>query len=209
MKAPLLLLVAVALFATHAPAYSQYIYIDDNGDGVCNSYDLLHSGITSLDVYLDTNHDRDGNSVACSDGTNELDIGSYDILLHVNTDSGSVTFNGWTNGPDMPGFVELNAFSVAGNNVGVGYTGSGFLPAGRYKLGTFSVTVTRTPSVHFLTSPGDPAIPSPVTGFGSHCSGTDFPNTVALGFDFFDSCIPTFPVAVESTTWGKIKMTYR
>ena len=206
MRSRLLLLgVAVALgFGT--TAHAQYIYIDVNGDGVCTTSDVLYSALTSVDVWLDTNHDHSGGTVVCSDGTNPLDIGSYDILIH-SSGAGGVSYGTWTN--NMSGYAQLNPPTTAGPDFGVGYASAGsYDPPGRYKLGTLAVTITGNPSMNFLPTPPQ-GIPSPVTGFGSECSGSDFPNTISLGVDFFDNCGPMITDAVETTTWGKIKMTYR
>jgi hypothetical protein len=209
MKRSLLLLGVIAALAIGAPAYSQYIYLDANGDGVCTSADALSSSSTSVDVWLDSDHDAGGALTPCSDGFNPNDIGSYDLIFR-SSGSGSVTFTGYTHNAALGGsFVILNPFTVAGNEAGVGYTGATYLSPGLYKLGTLDLTVTGTPVVGFLGESDTPAIPSPVTGFGSHCSGTTYPNTITLGVDFTSVCGTASPTPTESTTWGKIKQLYR
>lgn len=210
MKKSLLLLGVIAALAIGAPAYSQYVYLDVNGDGVCTSSDVLTSSTTAVDVWLDTNHDQSGAVEPCNDGLNILDIGSYDLIWR-SSGTGSVAFNSYTNnGAVMAGFVPLAPFTVAGPDAGVGFTGPNYLAPGLYKLGTLSVTITGTPRIDFLmdnvTAPG---IPAPVTGFGSHCEGTDYPNTIALGLNFEDACGTSTGTPSESTTWGKIKQLYR
>jgi len=206
MKTSLLLLSAVAILGLIPPASAQYIYMDVNGDGVCTSSDAILSTTTSVDIYLDTSHDYTGRAVTCDDGTNSLDIGSYDIILH-KIEGGSLVYGAWTNA--MAGYSVLNPPTVAGLDFGVGYTAPAtFDPPGLYKLGTLAITVNGGVGLQFLTSP-PPGIPSPVTGFGSHCSGSVNPNTITLGEDFFTACGTAVPVAVEATTWGRIKMTYR
>ena len=211
MKKSLLLLGVIAALAIGAPAYSQYIYLDVNGDGVWSSLgDGLTSASTSVGVWLDTNHrapDLGGGGalVTCADGTNPLDIGSYDIILH-SSGAGSVAYGAWTN--NMTGYAVLNPPTTAGADFGVGFGSAGsYNPAGLYKLGSLAITVTGSPVITFST--GALGIPSPVTGFGSECSGSDNPNTITLGLDFFDNhgTAPTTPVA--STTWGKIKQLYK
>ena len=208
MKKLLFLVGITAAMATGAPARGQYIYMDVYGDGVCSSSDILTSSVTTVDIYLDTNHDAAGREVTCSDGTNPLNIGSYSLLFEVLDKQGSAQLTGWTNG--MSGYTEVSSFTVAGRRAGVGFTGSEFLPPGRYKLGHLSVVVTGVPSLFFLSQDADPGIPTPVTGFGSQCDASAYPNTVTLGVDFSDNCnvYASFD-AVEATTWGKIKQVYR
>jgi hypothetical protein len=208
MKKSLLLLGVIAALAVGAPAHSQYIYLDVNpgGDGLNSSADALTSSSTSVDVYLNTNHNRAGTTDICNDGTNPLDIGSYDILLE-SSGSGSVTYGSWTN--NMAGYAVLNPPTVVGPDFGVGYGSAlAFTAPGLYKLGTLGLTVTGTPVLKFLTNQ-PVGIPSPVTGFGSECSGTDFANTITLGTNFFDADGTASPTPVMSTTWGKIKQLYK
>jgi len=190
------------------PAFGQFIYMDANGDGLCTTADVLIAPVTSVDIYLNTNHNGGGFPVLCNDGTNPLDISSYDLLLHV-AGPGSVAYGTWTNA--MAGYKEQNEATPLGSDFGVGYADSSasFLPPGLYKLGSLSLTVAGNPTLYFLTTQ-PPGITAPVTGFGSHCSGSDYPNTITLGMDFFDSCIPWVTYdSVEATTWGKIKQIYR
>jgi len=208
MKKSLLLLGVIAALAIGAPAYSQYIYLDSNGDGVnTNLGDVLSSSDTVVHVWLDTNHNAAGSTVNCSDGTNPLDIGLFDIVVH-STGSGSVVYNGFTLGAGMTGFALLNPFTVAGPDAGVGYVGANYLNPGLYELGQLSVTVTGTPRIEFIGSNLNPSIPSPATAFGSHCSGTDNPNYITLGIDFTDGVGTHSGTPTQATTWGKIKQLY-
>ncbi len=210
MKKSLLLLGVIAALAIGAPAYSQSIYLDVDGNGVCNSSDVLSSSVTAVDVWLDTDHNAAGTQTPCSDGTNPNDIGSYDLIWHA-SGTGSVAYNSYTNNSAvLVGFTALAPFTVAGADAGAGFTGPTYLGPGLFKLGTLSVTVTGTPVLSFLMdNVSAPGIPSPVTGFGSHCSGTTYPNTISLGIDFNDACGTASPTPSESTTWGKIKQLYR
>jgi len=65
MRHSLLLLGVIAALAIGAPAYSQYIYMDSNADGVNSSADVLSSSTTVVHVYLNTNHDRNGTLKTC------------------------------------------------------------------------------------------------------------------------------------------------
>jgi hypothetical protein len=206
MKNSLLLLGVIAALAIGAPAHSQYIYLDVNHDGVNSSADVLTSTSTSVDVYLNTNHNKAGTTIICNDGTNPLDIASYDVIVHT-SGSGSVTYGTWTN--SMTGYAQLDPPTTVGPDFGVGYSSpAAFNAAGLYKLGTLAVTVTGTPVLTFLSN--EPAgIPSFGTGFGSECSGTDNPNTITLGIDFNDADGTASSTPVQSTTWGKIKQLYK
>jgi len=206
MKKSLLLLGVIAALAIGAPAYSQYIYMDVNGDGVNTTADLLTSSSTHVDIWLNTNHNKAGATVLCNDGTTPRNIGSYDIIVH-SQGSGSVSYGTWKN--NMTGYAVLSPQSTAGPDAGVGYTSSGgYDPPGLYKLGSFPVTVTGNPQMIFLTQ-APVGINDFGTGFGSLCSGTDNPNTITLGLDFFDNDGTAAGTPVESTTWGKIKQLYR
>jgi hypothetical protein len=206
MKKSLLLLGVIAALAIGAPAYSQYIYMDVNGDGVNSTLDVLTSSSTHVDIWLNTNHEASGATATCNDGVNPLDMGSYDLIIH-SAGNGSVTYGTWTNA--MTGYAQLNPPTVSGPDFGVGYGSSGtFNAAGLYKLGSVAVTITGSPVLTFLSAEPQ-GIPSPVTGFGSECAGTTYPNTISLGFDFFDNNGTASGTPTESTTWGKIKQLYR
>jgi len=209
MKKSLLLLGVIAALAYGAPAHSQYIFMDVNGDAANTTADALTSSITSVDVYLDTNHTKAGSVVTCVQNPSQpMDIFSYDMVVHT-SGSGSISLNSYTNAAS--GFSQWNALTVAGADAGVGYTApiGGNLAPGRYKLGTFAVTVTGTPVLTFVGLSNNPSIPSFGTGFGSSCDASDFANTEVLGTDFFDADGTSAGTPTESTTWGKIKQLYR
>ncbi|SRR5258705_2713914 len=209
MKSLLLLCGLVAVLLGAGPAGAQYIYLDTNGDGVCNTSDLLYSAVTSMDVYLNTNHSFDGSIRTCfTNPSQPLDIFSYDIVVHY-SGPGSVTFHSFTNAAS--GFALLNALTVAGQDAGVGYQAplGGNLAPGLYKLGTFNISVTGNPSLSFVGVSSNSSISSFGTGFGTSCDASDFANTEVLGVDFVDNCGPAFVDDVKVTTWGKIKQTYR
>jgi hypothetical protein len=212
MRHSLLLLGVIAALAIGAPAYSQYIYYDVNGDGVngCPAgNDILTSSTTSVDVWLDSNHGKDGVLDACSAGTGQpLDFFSYSIIFHT-SGAGSVTMNSWTN--TAPGFTVITPLTLAGQDGGVDYTAPvGGNLIGLVKLGTLGISVTGSPVLTFLDdNSSNPGISTPVTGFGSTCDGTTYLNTIALHVDFQDVCFTQSQTPVESTTWGKIKQLYR
>jgi len=208
MKKSLLLLGVIAALAIGAPAYSQYVYLDANNDGVCTLGDNLTSATTAIAVWLNTNHDANGTTKTCAANAGQpLDIFSYDLVVH-QSGTGSVTFNSYTNAAS--GFTQVNALTVAGADAGVGYGAplGGNLSPGLYKLGTFNVAVTGTPVLNFIGVSSNISIPSPVTGFGSSCDASDFANTVTLSIDFTDNCGSAPGTDTKSTTWGKIKQLY-
>jgi hypothetical protein len=86
---PLLLLFFVA-----APASAQYMFLDTNGDGAHTSADVLVAGANTVNVYLDTNHNKDGSVATCDiDGSSPLNINSY----FVNLSGTNVTYTLLTN----------------------------------------------------------------------------------------------------------------
>src|SRR6266850_5794382 len=60
--------VALVLLAAAPAAYAQYIYLDSNRDGVCDGNDFLNITTDSVDVWVDTAHNRDGSPAVCSTG---------------------------------------------------------------------------------------------------------------------------------------------
>jgi len=209
MRKSLLLLGVLAALAIGAPAHSQYIFMDVNGDAANTTADLLTSSITAVDVYLDTNHNKDGTLKTCIQNASQpLDIFSYDMVIH-SQGTGSISVNTYTNAAS--GFAVLNQLTVAGADAGVGYQApiGGNLAPGRYKLGTFGVTVTGTPRLTFIGLSSNASIPSFGTGFGTSCDASDFANTEVLGTDFFDGDGTSAGTPSSATTWGKIKQLYK
>src|SRR6185436_16939527 len=59
-------LVLVAVLAVVAsPAAAQYMFLGTNGDGFRTSADHLLAGSQTVNVYLNTNHKRDGSLALC------------------------------------------------------------------------------------------------------------------------------------------------
>jgi len=223
MKNCLLLLAVVAMVAVVAPAYSQTIYLDTNGDGM-NSVlekqngnnaapdDVLGASTTAVDVYFDSNHNPDGSTLLCpQDAAQPYDMFSYEATVRA-SGSGSVTFNGWTDALGWSiGIITIgdHTFATAGTDAwfGRGTQSSGAV-MGRYKVGTLSVSVTGTPKLDFVTS--STIDPSAQTAFGGHCYAPLFDNTNRLGEQYPTSNAfgTEAPVPVVPTTWGKIKNLY-
>ena len=223
MKNCLLLLAVVAVVAIVAPAYSQTVYLDANGDGL-NSLlekangnnaaldDVLNSSVTSVDVYFDSNHNPDGSTVLCpEDPSLTLDMFDYEATVRA-SGSGTVTFNGWTDTAGFPiGIITVgdHTFASVGTDAWVGRGSSTSLPLGKHKVGTFAVTVTGTPKIDIVTS--STIDNSAQTAFGSHCYGLLFDGQMRLGttdFPLSNAFGTESPVPVERTTWGKIKTLY-
>jgi hypothetical protein len=223
MKNCLLLLAVVAMVAVVAPAYSQTLYLDTNGDGM-NSLleksngnnaapdDVLGASTTAVDVYFDSNHNPDGSTVLCpQDPSQPYDMFSYEATVRA-SGSGTVTFNGWTDALGWSiGIITIgdHTFATAGSDAWFGRgTASSGAVMGRFKVGTLSVSVTGTPKLDFATS--STIDPSAQTAFGGHCYAPLFDNTNRLGEQYPTSNAfgTEAPVPVVPTTWGKIKNLY-
>lgn len=207
MKNCLLLLGVVAALALGSPAYSQYIYLDSNGDTVCDVSDVLNPGPNTVDVYLQTDANADLTPAVCQNGTGQvLSIFSYELVLH-SAGSGSVSYGSWQhNSTDLPSYSQLRPVASGGGDFSVFY-GKSFGPdaPGLYRLGSIVVTATGSPTLSLATST---LLGSFSTSFGSECPGSLGLNTIYLGSDFTDVCGTSSTTPVNPTTWGKIKKLY-
>jgi hypothetical protein len=226
MKNCLLSLAVVAVLAMAGPAYSQYVYLDVNGDGVnfdreafvgnTVPSDALSPATTSIDVYFVTDKMADGSAATCA-SAEAFTLGSYEATLRY-SGTGTVTFTGWT---DALGFAVPiitagdGTFAALGNDTWFGRGGNppGLAP-GTYKVGSVAVTVTGTPTINFATS--STISGNAQTAFGSACDGALFDSTIRLGAlqdlgisaDFSESFGTTAPTPTVKSTWGKIKQLY-
>jgi hypothetical protein len=217
--------VLVAL-GTASSALAQYLYLDVNGDGLnfdreavvgnLVSPDGLSPAVTSVDVYLVTDHLQDGSVATCA-SEEPFTIGSYEVVLRSTTNHGGVFFQGWT---DAMGFeIPIIAggdgtFVTGGTDAWFGRgSSSSDLPPGTYKLGAVSIVVTGFPTIFFGTSTALNG--NAVTAFGSECDGVRRDGRLYLGpflgdsSDFAASFGSTEATGVVSTTWGRIKERYR
>lgn len=202
MKHALLLVAVVAALGLAGPAYSQYMYLDVNGDGLSDATDVLSPASTAIDVYLDTNSNGDGSPAACNSGPEELTIGTYELILRA---TGAVTFGTWA---DNMNFTILAGDANAGGDFYVGRGSATILAAGLYKLGSLPISgVASGAVVGIVTSTS--AFPVGTTSFGTSCAGTQFDNTYRLSEDWADAQGTYPPTPVSKTTWGKIKDLYR
>src|SRR5260221_410850 len=191
-------LLLASLLALPVIGNAQYMYLDANGDGIHTAADQLNaSGATSLDIWLDTTHDRNGSLQTCnshsgaSTSGSPLDLFSYTIVLQAG--GGTVSWGTFSaadpaytvDGTDLADAhdTEFNRSRPAGT----------VTPPGLVKLGTIPVTVVSgAPSIHVGTStPVDPF--GFGTGFGTDCGAGQFPNTYVLASpgdtagDWFDT----------------------
>jgi len=214
MKRCLLFLAVAAGLMVGAPAYSQYYFLDVNGDGVNSKTDVLlpddvlNSTKSSMDVYVVTDKNRDGSTAVCS-SAEAFTINQYEFVLHT-SGPGSVTFNTWA---DAMGFTVGLALCgdgtlcTGGGDAWIARGSGTQLAPGKYKLGTVGITVTGTPVVDIVTTTSLNG--NAQTDFGSACDGLNFDSLIRLGLDFTDAdgTEPTTPV--QPTTWGKIKKLYQ
>ena len=103
MKNCLLFLAVVAALLVGAPAHSQYVFLDVNGDGKNSTnpsdpgigHDVLGASTTSVDVYFVTNKNADGSTAVCTSSGDPFSIISYEVTL-LASGTGSVSYGTWT-----------------------------------------------------------------------------------------------------------------
>ncbi len=179
-----LVLGAAFLSAQAPPAYAQYMYLDANGDGVHTEADVLPAtGVTSVDVWIVTNQNRDGTAAACAvESSSALTINSYEIILRA--EGGTLTYGAFQNA-----ILEFSTSFGARSDETDAYFGVGggsIKPAGRYRLARVSVAVVSgAPSISIAPSTHLAAIYQ--TSFGCQCPGLDQDNTMKLGSDWQDA----------------------
>lgn len=226
MKNCLLLFAVVLALMVGAPAYSQYMYMDVDGDGVnsqatATGDDALDAADTGVDVWLDLTKNRDGTPIACNDGISTLQLASYEFTMR-QSGSGSVAFTGYTN--NLTGFTTsliLNDSdpSSVGFDAGAGegwvYLAGPSNPAAwpgpaLLKLGRMALTVTGTPKLDFVITGQAQINQVAGTTFATPCFNDQTGETVwYLGTEWVDNDGTASPVPVVEDTWGKIKNLYR
>jgi hypothetical protein len=210
MKHCLLVFAAVVALAIGVPASAQYMWIDVNGDGQCTNADVLTPSVTSIDIWLSTDHKADGSLATCDTGDGNLTINSYTFVL--SSGSGGVGYGAWSDNMNFP----LAAGGPISNSTDyfIGRASATIQNPGTYKLGSMAVTVTGSPTLSILTHSSVDGTSQ--TSFGTACSGQDFNNTYRYGEnvdqippgDWQDVCGTASGVPVSETTWGKIKKNY-
>jgi len=168
---PLLLLLLVA-----APASAQYMFLDTNGDGVHNASDVLVAGANTVNVYLDSNHNRDGSTAVCDfDGSTPLDISSY----YINLSGTNVTYSPLTNQMGASFSIHFALRNTGDGTLQDGYGSQTAAAQGLYKLASLTITASAGASVNIVdVIPGSPV--ADFTNFGTPCIGNDFDNTYKL-----------------------------
>jgi len=203
MKHSLLLVAVVALVAFAAPAHSQHMYLDVNGDGVNTTDDILGPASTQIDVYLVTGFNKNGDPADptnCEGGL--FTMNSYEVIMSA---TGTITYGSWT---DLMSFATVLGNAQAGNDFYAGRGSGTILPPDTYHVGYVTVSgVTAGTTVSIVSS--TTASPIALTAFGSACVGLDFDNTLKLGSDWFDTSGTYTSTPTTSTTWGHIKDLYR
>jgi hypothetical protein len=162
-----------------------YVYLDTNGNGVNDVGDSIDaSGSTNVDIWLSTNHNRDGSQATCSNGCGLLNaIKSYSFVLRAV--GGTVVWSGFTN--HMPGYgISTGVYSDPIYYANGMASGGTFSPSGTYRLASVTVTPsTGTPSL--VVAKALPDNPDINTSFGSDCPGLSGTSTLKLGLDWRDS----------------------
>ncbi len=202
MKHSLLLVAVVALVAFAAPAHSQYMFLDTNNDGVCDTNDILTASSTSVDVWLDTNNNGDGSPATCLVSAANLTINSYEVIVR---STGSITLGSWT---DNMSFATSFGDFTAGADAYHGRGSGTVLSPGTYKLGSLAISGVAAGATLSIVAASS-ANPVGNTSFGSQCEGNDFDNTMKLGSDWNDVCGTASPTPITPTTWGYIKNIYK
>lgn len=202
MKHGYIVMAVFVALATSAPASAQYMWLDVTGDGQCTTADVLGPSTTSVDVWLDTDSNSDGSPATCVTADGDMTINSYGFVL--NAPIGGVTYGTWT---DNMGFDQPFANGTDATEFWASWGSAVAQPAGTYKLGTLTITVTGNAVLQFL--PLSSTVGTALTAFGSACSGFEFDNTLKYLSEWDDVCGTTSATPVTETTWGKIKALYR
>ncbi len=185
MKPALGALAALLAVISLAPAaFPQYMYLDTNGDGIHSAADVIApAGVTTIDVWLRTDANRDGTPVTCAWGTYPMSFFSYEFALQVT--AGAISWVGHTNQQPTMGFAFGPSQSTP-TDFYMGQGGTTILPPGLYRLATVEVQVAAgAPSIRFVPYYATSGVL--LTSFGSPCPGTEDYNTLQLGTDWFDT----------------------
>lgn len=174
-------LAALTLYPQLAAA--QYMFLDSNGDSISSAADTLSLGTTtSVDIWLCTNQNRDGNSSSCATSGDQLTINSYSFCLRAL--GGPVTWGSYSNG--ISDFDLSFGQASSDSEYYVGFGSSTALPPGKYRLGSFSV-VAGSGANRIEISPRSGLAGIYITCFGSQCLGSDGDNTLKLETDWVDA----------------------
>ena len=189
----LLALSVLLLLPPAGPAFAQYMWLDSNANQIHDTGDRLNAvGVaTTVDVYLDTDSNRDGTTATCDTGSEPLSMNSFVVNLQLST--GTVGFTNYINrmaGPPW-NFTNLLGDTLATTTrFSVGQGSGTYQVPGTYFLLTVTATLLTNPTADAaLNIVGSGLAPDP-TSFGTECFGNDFLNTYVLG-----------PNATGTTDW--------
>ncbi len=189
-----LALSSFVLLALAGPVRAQYMWLDSDGNEINDPDDRLNPiGVpTTVDVYLDTNHRKDGSAVIC-DIDPSMPLSIYCYYFCATLTNGTAAFSGFQNGmPTMT--LDLGADSSSTEYVHGFANPTPIYPPGIYHLARFTVTLlTSTGPGATLNIVPQNSLAAPffeLTMFQSQCEGLDFDNTYKMG-----------PNTLGSTDW--------
>jgi hypothetical protein len=186
LLAVILTVAGIAILAR--PAAAQYMYLDSNGNGIHDANDRMNKSTpTTVDVWLDTDSNRDGSAGTCEFGSGALDMSHYEFVLHAV--GGTVTWGPMTNliaaftSPLIRDSRDITGPTHYHNGWGSGPPPQ---PPGLYKLASMTITVaTGSPQIdiidrHNINKTGR-------TSFGSECEANpERDHMKRLGKNWFD-----------------------
>jgi len=171
-----------------APAQAQYMYLDSNGDGIHTVDDRMNKSTpTTIDVWLDTDLNRDGTPGVCDFGPGAMDISSYEFVLQ--SVGGTLTWGSMSN------FIVPFAVNLARDSRDTtgtvyyhnGWGGANSQPPGLYKLASLTATVaTGSPRLDIVTRHNINRTGK--TTFGSGCTANpEYDHMNRFGVNWFDA----------------------
>lgn len=169
-------MVAFALVAA-TPVYSQYMYLDADEDGKSTTSDTCAlQGIGHVDIWLQTNTNRNGSPAAVARWNEAPTLFSYEVVIRA--EGGTVEWGEYLN--QMKGMTDSFGRFESTTEVYCGFGGLSTLPPGRYLLGRLEYRVQAGSPSLAIASRSDLG-PGLRTSFGSDISGRDGDHT--LKFD--------------------------
>ena len=138
---------------------------------------------TTVDVWIDTDTNRDGSPGICPTADGALTINSY--VINLKATGGAVSYANFVN-QRPAATTTLQPFNSDQTEMTVGRGGGQIDPPGTYKLMTVTITgLSGSPMIDIAAQSTLQVVD--LTRFGSKCSGNDFDNTMKLGSDWFDT----------------------
>ena len=199
--------IALILACAAPAARAQYMFLDANGDAVHDSTDRMNKiTLTTLDLWLDTDSNRDGSPATCTFGGGALDLSSYEVVLQAV--GGTISWGPMTNRmANMAVNFARNANDTTGtvyyhNGWGSSSGGAGIYPPGLYRLATLVATVaTGSPRVDIVIRHAINRTSR--TSFGSEClANGERDHTPKFGFNWFDANGVKSPIDIAPVVRG-------